>query len=134
MYILFISTLILHNAYFMLLTYTTGDMSHSRSFTWQWNHLSGHPISSKLLTPQEGATDWTWFSNVNNSRMTVLQTFVREKSPQLATDSRITLNDDQITTLCTLWTTPSVNVVRNSYAHVPNLLCMENQRWKFLTV
>ena len=32
--------------------------------------------------------------------------------------------DDQITTLCTLWTTPSVTIVRYSYAHVRNRLRM----------
>ena len=32
--------------------------------------------------------------------------------------------DDRITTLCTPWTTPSVNVVRNSYVHEPNRLHM----------
>ena len=30
--------------------------------------------------------------------------------------------DDRITTLCTLWTTPLVTMVRNSYAHARNHL------------
>ena len=37
--------------------------------------------------------------------------------PPLALCHRITLKDDQITTLCIQWTTSSVTKVRNSFAH-----------------
>ena len=65
--------------------------------------------------------------------MTVVRTLVTEEQPQLTFgavgrtrgEMTNTLNslyvttrkDDQITTLCTPWTTPSFTIVRNSYAH-----------------
>ena len=76
---------------------------------------------------------------VNNSRMTILKMLVTMKRPPLTLTHlqrnvqylnspyvtvlhRKTLH--QITTLCTPWTTPSVTVVRNSYAHAQNHLRM----------
>ena len=44
--------------------------------------------------------------------------------PPLALRCSIKPKDDRITSLCTLWTTPSVTLVRNSYVHARNRLHM----------
>ena len=44
--------------------------------------------------------------------------------PQLTLCRRITQKDNQVTTLYTPWTTPSVTVARNSYVQPRIHLCM----------
>ena len=71
--------------------HTTDGTSCGRSFTWWWNRPQVTPFPPSSSHYRQMATKWgNSFLTVNNSRVTVLQTLVTEKQPQLTFGSSLT--------------------------------------------
>ena len=106
-------------------------LSHYRQYVprLQQNRLSPHII--RVVHSTGGVIHSYWclvkhpsFSNHSRFIYDLVSQWRNIHIPPLALCCRVTLKDDRVTTLYTPWTTPSVTMARNSYAHAWNHLRM----------